>query len=237
VIPSSNTATSPDWDHGQRRQTIVEYLLKEILHGRLRSGQRLVTRTLSADLGVGQTPIREALITLAGIGVVEIRPNRGAIVRTLRPREVRDIYLVRRALECEATRTACGRVEDEDLRSLAADIRGLIETTANDRDRLIERCRSIDNRLHNLIAQGSGNIFLKDELDRLKLLYRAFRDSSYEQEGPLDNFLRKDVEAREHLAIVEALLARDRAASVRAMSRHIISSIKYFGEISRLTNS
>jgi DNA-binding GntR family transcriptional regulator len=52
----------------------------------------------------------------------------------------------------------------------------------------------------------------------------------------LNNYLRKDVEAREHLAIVEAMLARDRGASVRAMSRHILSSIRYFGEISRLAN-
>jgi DNA-binding GntR family transcriptional regulator len=225
-----------DWDHGQRRQTVVEHLLKDILHGRLRPGQRLVTRALSARLHVGHTPIREALITLTGIGVVEMRPNRGAVVRVLRPREVRDIYLVRRALECEAVRTACGRVGEDDLRSLAADIRGLIGSAETDRERLIEKARSLDNRLHDLIAKDCGNIFLIDELNRLKLLYRAFRDSAYEQEGPLNNYLRKDVEAREHLAIVEAMLARDHGASVRAMSRHILSSIKYFGEISRLAN-
>jgi DNA-binding GntR family transcriptional regulator len=236
MFPSSSVASPPEWDHGQRRQTIVEHLLKDILNGRLRPGQRLVTRTLSASLLVGQTPIREALITLTGIGVVEMRPNRGAVVRMLRPREVRDIYLVRRALECAAVRTACGRVGAEDLRSLAADIRELIGSAGTDRDRLIERARSIDNQLHDLIARDCGNIFLIDELDRLKLLYRAFRDSAYEKEGPLNNFLRKDVEAREHLAIVEAMLARDRGASVRAMSRHILSSIKYFGEISRLAN-
>ena len=237
MIPSSSMVSPPDWDHGQRRQTIVEHLLKDILNGRLRPGQRLVTRTLSASLCVGQTPIREALITLTGIGVVEMRPNRGAVVRMLRPREVRDIYLVRRALECEAVRTACDHVGAEDLRSLAADIQELIGSAGTDRDRLIEKARSIDNRLHDLIAQECGNIFLIDELNRLKLLYRAFRDSAFEKEGPLSNYFRKDVEAREHLAIVEAMLARDRAASVRAMSRHILSAIKYFVEISPLANS
>ena len=232
VVPSLSDA-----DHGRRRPLIVERLLKDILLGRIRPGQRLVIRALSCELGVGQTPLREALITLTGIGVVEMQPNRGAIVRSLRPREVRDIYLVRRALECEAVRSACVRIREEELRPLADEFRGLIASAGADRDRLIATARSLDNTLHDLIARECGNIFLKEEMDRLKLLYRAFRDSAYEQEGSLNNYLRKDVEAREHLAIVEAMQSRDRRASVRAMSRHVLSALKYFGDISRIAKA
>ena len=165
-----------------------------------------------------------------------MRPNCGAVVRVLRPREVRDIYVVRRALECEAVRTACSRISAEELRSLAAELGTLIESDGADRDRLVEKARSLDNRLHDLIAKDCGNTFLTQELNRLKLLYRAFRDSAYEEEGALNNYLRKDIEAREHLTIVEAMLARDRGAAVRAMSRHVLSARKYFSQISRLTN-
>src|SRR5690349_19756702 len=151
------------------------------MHGRLRPGQRLVVQELAERLGVGRTPIREALITLAGIGVVEIRPNRGAVIRSVGAREVRDFYLLRRALECEAIRTACGRVGEDDLRELAAEFRRLIGADADDRDRLIADAHELDNRLHDLIAESCGNALLLDELNRLKVLSRAFRDYAYEQ--------------------------------------------------------
>src|SRR5262249_42658611 len=76
-----------------------------------------------------------------------------------------------------------------------------------------------------------GNPFLRDELERLKLLYRFLRDLAYEQEGPINNYFRKDVEAREHLAIVEALMAGDKGRAVRAMWRHVVSSLRYFSEV------
>src|SRR4051794_26452078 len=88
----------PECARGMRRQAAVDRLLKGILEGRLRPGQRLVVQALAEALGLGRMPIREALLVLAGIGVVEVRPNRGAVVRGLRPIEVRGIYLVRRAL-------------------------------------------------------------------------------------------------------------------------------------------
>jgi DNA-binding GntR family transcriptional regulator len=207
------------------------------MHGRLRPGQRLVVQELAERLGVGRTPIREALITLAGIGVVEIRPNRGAVIRSVGVREVRDFYLLRRALECEAIRTACGRIREDELRELAAEFRRLIGADADDRDRLIADAHALDNRLHDLIAESCGNALLLDELNRLKLLSRAFRDYAYEQEAPLGTSLLKDVEAREHLAIVEALIARDRRAAVRAMSRHIVWGIRDLREISRFVHA
>jgi DNA-binding GntR family transcriptional regulator len=116
---------------------------------------------------------------------------------------------------------------------LAAEFRRLIGAGGDDRDQLIANAQALDNRLHDLIARNCGNAFLLDELNRLKLLYRAFRESAYEREGPLDNDRHKDSEAREHLAIVEALIARDRKAAVRAMSRHLVTAIRYFSEISR----
>src|SRR5271170_5673258 len=95
-------------DHGLRRQAIVESLLADVFHGRLQAGQHLVTQELADRFGVSHTPIREALITLAGIGVIDLPPNRGALVRRVSPREVREVYQVRSILECAATRSACG---------------------------------------------------------------------------------------------------------------------------------
>src|SRR5690349_20867546 len=86
--------------HGRRRLALAEALLQDLLQGRLRAGEHLVLRELSGRYGVSATPLREALITLAGVGVVDLLPNRGAVVRRLTPGDVRDLLQVRRALEC-----------------------------------------------------------------------------------------------------------------------------------------
>src|SRR5712692_3697809 len=93
-------------DHGLRRQTLAASLLADVFQGRLRAGEHLVTQELAERFGVSPTPIREALITLAGVGIIDLLPNRGAIVRRVTPHEVREVCQVRRVLECEATRSA-----------------------------------------------------------------------------------------------------------------------------------
>ena len=58
--------------HGLRRQAIAESLLADIVHGRARAGEHLVTQKLADRFGVSHTPIREALISLAGFGVLQV---------------------------------------------------------------------------------------------------------------------------------------------------------------------
>lgn len=214
--------------HGLRRKALVEDLLREVVQGRLRPGQHLVTRELADRFGVSHTPIREALIALAGIGVVDLLPNRGAIVRRVSPEEVREICQVRRALECEAVRGACGRIDPAELRVLHEAFRGMLARTSPFTTDVIAEARAADSRLHDLIASSSGNAFLAKEIGRLKILFRAFRDVSWEREEDRKEYQRLAEEAREHLAIVDALLAIDRAAAVRAMSRHILSGSRYW---------
>jgi DNA-binding GntR family transcriptional regulator len=92
----------------------------------------------------------------------------------------------------------------------------------------IQQARAVDSRLHDLIGEGSGNMFLAKELSRLKILFRAFRDVAWEQEEARNDFHRVPQEAREHLAIVEALLAGDARTAARAMARHILSGSRYW---------
>ena len=86
----------------------------------------------------------------------------------------------------------------------------------------------MDNRLHDLVAESCGNSFLAKEIGRLKTLFRVFRDVAWEHDEACNDFHRLTEEAREHLAIVEALLAGDRKAAARAMARHIGSGIRYW---------
>jgi DNA-binding GntR family transcriptional regulator len=194
----------------------------------MRAGEHLVTQELAERFGVSHTPIREALISLAGIGLIELSPNRGAVVRQVTAREVREICQVRKALECEAARLACGRVDLGELHSLAGELRRLTALPNPSGPRFIAAAREVDSRLHDLIAESSGNAFLANEIGRLKILFRSFRDAVWQRDEERSDFHRFDVESREHLDIVEALIGGKAKEASRAMARHIRSGIKYW---------
>jgi DNA-binding GntR family transcriptional regulator len=215
-------------DHGQRRQAIVQSVLAEVFQGKLRPGQHLVTQRLAERFGVSHTPVREAMITLAGIGIVDLVPNRGAIVRSVSEIDVREICQVRKVLECEAVRLSCGRIPLAALHEISASLQQINEATQQPAPQFIQEARRVDSALHDLIAESTGNRFLTQELNRLKMLFRAFRDVAWEHDEARDDYHRLAEEGREHAAIVEALLARDARLAAKAMSRHIRSGLKYW---------
>ena len=231
-MPISRDADNLECPHGMRRHSIVQVLLADVIHGQLRPGEHLVTQDLAVRFGVSHTPIREALMTLAGMGIIDLLPNRGAVVRQMTTREVREIYRVRRALECVATRAACGQLDPAHLHALAGELRRLLAAKAvRSAERYIEQAREIDSRLHDLIGAASGNGFLAKELDRLKTLFRAFRDAAWEVRGQRQNLRRVREEAQEHLEVVEALLDNNAKEAARAMGRHLRSGCRYWTRV------
>lgn len=225
---NGHDSLTTNFDRGSRRQSIVAALLADVFHGNIRAGQHLVTQDLAERFGVSHTPIREALIALSAVGVIDLLPNRGAVVRRLSAKDVREVCLVRRALECEAVRSACGRIDLAALDEIATELRRLIKIPIRSAARLIVKARAIDERLHDLIASSSGNALLASEIGRLKGLFRAYRDLAWDHHAKRNDYHRLAGEAHEHLAIVDALLAGDRAAAARAMSKHIRSGLKYW---------
>lgn len=228
LVPANRKTKPPKLPHGLRRKMLVESLLADVFQGRLRAGQHLVTQELADRFGVSHTPIREALIALAGIGIVDLLPNRGAVVRRVTAKEVREICQVRRLLECEAARQACGRIDQAELAELAEELDRLRAIKSEDAAGFIDQARALDSRLHDLVASSSGNAFLANELSRLKILFRSFRDISYIRHEQRNDLRRLAEEAGEHLAVVEALRTGDAKEAARAMSHHIRQGVKYW---------
>jgi len=228
-MSATRPAREPRFDHGRRRQAVVRSVLTDVFKGRLRAGERLVTQALAGRFGVSHTPVREALIELAGIGVVDLLPNRGAVVRRVTGRDVLEVCQVRRALECEAARSACGRIDADRLRELERAITPLAGGRPG--RELVADARALDSRLHDLIAASCGNKYLAAELARLAVLFRVFRDVAWEQEEARNDFHRLPVEAREHLAVLRALLADDPEAAATAMADHIRSGERYLSRV------
>src|SRR5579875_1129850 len=94
---TSVTASVPS-----RTVVVLDAIKHAILTGELRPGQGLVETDLAGLLGVSKTPVREALKTLAGAGLVTMSPYKGAVVRVVDDEQARHIYDVRLLLEPEA---------------------------------------------------------------------------------------------------------------------------------------
>ena len=213
--------------HGDKREQVVAWVLDRIASGGLGGGDRLVAQEVASATGVSLTPVREALAELAGIGLVDLLPNRGAVIHRFTRREISGVCRVRKSLECEATRWATSRIPLESLQSLERELAKL-DAKVKKGSKPIKQARAADTKLHELIRNHCGNPFLERELQRLSRLFRSLRDASWVKasEGPDGSRLREELE--EHLAIVQSLLRRDATQARAAMSRHIRASVQYW---------
>jgi DNA-binding GntR family transcriptional regulator len=196
------------------RGQLVHKVLTMIFSGELHGGDRLIEEELAEKLGVSRTPIREALGELASIGVVQIRPNHGAVVRPFGPAQLVEIYNVRRILEVEATRLAGQHVDPQSLVAIRARTAELV--AKNDRSPAwAEAALALDQEFHELISRGSGSERLAEEIGKYRNLVVAVGDA-------VGNKLHAhDQNMSEHTAIIDHLLTKRPEEAAAAMGRHI----------------
>lgn len=222
-----STADALACDHGQRRYIVTRSMVIDILRGDIAAGQHLVISELARRYDVSPTPIREAIVALEGLGLVDVQPNRGAVVRRLTETDAREICQVRRALECEAVKLVCERAVADDFANLAENCRR-IRRSQRATVKLIEQCREVDSHLHDGIAKACGNRMLSRELDRLTLLIRSFRDAAWRQYEITRNHQRLVEEAEEHLDIISCIQRGDGPQAGLVMAKHIDGGLKYW---------
>lgn len=215
----------------EERRALVDKLASQlharVLSGELPSGTRLRQEALAEEFGVSRTPVREALRKLQAGGLVELQPHRGAVVRGLSSREIRDAYEVRAALEALAAQLAAERISRGQLQRLnhaQGEFRAALERTVARRqggrevgDREIRLWGSANDEFHQTIHEASGNEVL---VGALADLHRNFpRDLSRLVVSESTAMLEANV--REHEAILVALARHDSKAAHELMQRHV----------------
>jgi DNA-binding GntR family transcriptional regulator len=212
---------------GALRHQVTFRILTGVFQERFRSGARLVVQRLCELYDVSPTPVREALLELEAMGIVKSLPNRGAVVLPFGPLQVREIGQVRRVLEVEATRCACGGIDPDALASLHADVAALLGRPAGaSRD---HDARACDTMLHGIIAESCGSDRLTAEIHRYLTLFGALRDVSHQRDAAT-NYSRSD-DVLEHLEILDRLRETDPDGAALAMDRHIRSATKTVEEV------
>jgi DNA-binding GntR family transcriptional regulator len=195
-----------------RTQFVLEGIKHRILTGRLTPGQALVEAELAAQFGVSKTPVREALKTLAGTGLVVMNQYKGVTVRRVDADMAREVYDVRLLLEPEALRRSVRR--------------GASWTAASDAlaraDEAVDTAeRSLANReFHRALSVPCGNPLLGRMLDEVRdqaALVSAVAwaaDPSWERE------------AAEHREILRLALDGAADGAAAALHAHIASFVE-----------
>jgi DNA-binding GntR family transcriptional regulator len=193
----------------QRTSTVdqvAEQLRALILRGELAPGTPLREISLAESMGVARNTVREGIHRLQSEGLVEHRIHRGAVVATLDPQDVREIFEIRRFVEFSALER-CSRESIRELSAVASDMVALFPE--GDAARLIEA----DMHFHQVLVDSLGNArvsaFFANTLAELRIALCLMEASDAPIWVPL------------HVEICQLLAKDDRKGAIKLLADHL----------------
>jgi len=205
-------ATIPRVARPRLHDTVVEHLRRFIVEGVLAAGSKLNERELCETLGISRTPLREAFKVLCAEGLIDILPNRGAVVATLSETEVRDMFELMGALEAFSGELACARItatEVANIKLLHAAM--LVCRQNNDLAGYYRRNQAI----HDQINLAARNAALRQTYLSVNRRLQALRFRSNFQTPNWDRAI------ADHQAMLAALDARDGSRLAALLRTHL----------------
>ena len=196
-------------------ESVYYQIRRKILNGKYTSGENLTELEVSKELNVSRTPVREAFKHLESEGLLELRPNRGAVVVGIGRSDIEDIYEIRSLLEGRAAERAALQADKKALEQLA-EILDLTEFYIERKD--FDRVTTMDDRFHRTIYELTGSRMLQRILKELHAYAENIRERSIKEPG------RAELMLREHRAIVEAMVAQNPEKAGQLMVQHVQNS-------------
>ena len=201
-----------------RSRTAYNFIRNAIVCGDLPGRQFLNEGKLATRLGMSRTPIREALSQLRKDNLVEIVPGRGAFVREVSLDDLRDVYELRKVLECFAAEESVMRIADSEIESIERAWLAIDEAVRRGESVDYARISRLDNRFHALIIENCSNERLKSFMHLLNQEVLRYQLITASIVGDVEGT------AGEHFRLTALLKQRDVAAFVAELRRHIVSS-------------
>jgi DNA-binding GntR family transcriptional regulator len=202
--------------------SLREQIEEMIAVGVFKPGQHLDETEMAARFGVSRTPIRETLIQLASMGLVVIRPRRGAIVAELGPQQLVEMFEVMSELESTCGRLAARRMTPEEQKALlAAHEACQAAMQAHEPDDYYYK----NEVFHEAIYAGSHNQFLIEQTRNLYRRLRPYRRLQLRVRDRLANSY------REHDGVVQAIVSGDGDLAARLLRDHVMIQGQRFSDL------
>ena len=190
---------------------VFEHIERDILSGKYERGEIITESKLSAELGVSRTPIREALRRLEQEHLIE-ESGKGSIVIGISEKDLEDIFLIRKQLECLAASMAAKNHTDEQLAELkeTLELQEFYVTKAD-----TEHVKYMDNKFHRILYKLTGSTVFYDTLVPLHRKIQKYRRAS------LQSTSRAAESVQEHRKIYEAIARGDEELAYKTVLEHI----------------
>lgn len=199
-----------------------EKIEEQIATGELPPGCALEEASLVERFGVSRTPVREALIQLASDGLIEIRPRRGAVVASIGPARLIEMFELMAELEAMCGRLAARRMTDAERAALQVAHEACESArAANDTDSYFY----CNEQFHAAIYAGSHNQFLMEQATLLHRRLRPYRRMQLRVRN------RMGVSFKEHASIVKLITNADAEATAAALREHVLVQGERFGDL------
>jgi DNA-binding GntR family transcriptional regulator len=205
-----------------RSQFLRDAIEEQIAVGELRPGQHLDETELAARFEVSRTPIREALIQLASMGLVVIRPRRGAVVAEITPQQLVEMFEVMAELEAVCGRLAARRMFAEEHAELLKAHEACREAhESGDADNYYY----LNEVFHHQIYTGSHNTFLAEQARNLHRRLRPYRRLQLRVRNRIATSF------SEHDDIVNAIVSGDGDRTAALLRDHIMIQGQRFADL------
>ncbi|SDI13270.1 GntR family transcriptional regulator [Propionivibrio dicarboxylicus] len=201
---------------------LLEALEERIITGAYSPGMRLDETELAAEFSVSRTPVREALIHLSTLGLVELRPRRGAVVAEASPKRLYEMFEVMAELEAMSVRLAARRHTQNDLHQIEAAL-AACERALEHGD--IDAYYAENERFHRAIYSASHNRFLFESAISISRRLGAYRRLQLRLRGRV----RRSYD--EHAGILRALACGDGDAAADIIHRHVVIQGEHFADL------
>jgi DNA-binding GntR family transcriptional regulator len=201
------------------RHEVLEALRASIVNGRLAPGARLIERELIGMMGVSRTVIREALRQLEAEGLVDVVPNRGAIVRELTVDEARDLYAIRALLEGLAARMFVEKAGAEEIAALGRELKATAAAYRRDDP---EETIAAKNRFFDILFRGAKSETLATML--ATLLARIWRWRALGVSHPQRSPTRPEESIKGLQALHKAIVQRDADAAEKLARDEVMNA-------------
>ena len=202
---------------------VYDYLYEKIIAGKYTAGDWLRQDDISTQLGVSQTPVREALDRLVASGLAERVPFRGVRVPKLESKEIVDAFILRLVLENLAARLASVTIQPEQIQLLSEIVEKTATMTSLDD---MSTLRQLNKEFHTRIVEAAGSPLLTKLYEMATNSFPDWMLYEYLFRHPelLQSSLNR--EYLEHKAIVEALSRND----PRVASEQVLKHLKNLGD-------
>ncbi len=196
-------------------RTAYLQLKEDIVFAKFKPGEYISENMLATVLEMSRTPVREALKELAFENLVELMPGRGAVVKDISLKDLKEIFELRRVLECFAAETAVDNLTDAEIGELEQTWLHFQDQVRQEREIEWETVSRYDNALHELLIDRCNNSHLKNFMSVLSQQILRYQLMTAMALGDVKDTI------RQHLEIIALLKARNTGGLVAALRQHI----------------